>query len=50
MIYWWNRGAITAGFEGDSTLARIEEVEITRISDAVRRYKVGITEDPGKNR
>lgn len=27
-------------------LARIEEVEITRISDAVRRYKVGITEDP----
>ncbi|HEJ9485782.1 TPA: ATP-dependent Clp protease ATP-binding subunit [Proteus mirabilis] len=27
-------------------LARVEEVEITRISDAVRRYKVGITEDP----
>lgn len=27
-------------------LARIEKVEITRISDAVRRYKVGITEDP----
>lgn len=27
-------------------LARIEEVGITRISDAVRRYKVGITEDP----
>lgn len=27
-------------------LARIEQVDVTRISDAVRRYKVGITEDP----
>ncbi|MBD2791935.1 AAA family ATPase [Xenorhabdus szentirmaii] len=27
-------------------LARLEHVPITRISDAVRRYKVGITEDP----
>lgn len=29
-------------------LARIEQVDVTRISDAVRRYKVGITEDPWK--
>lgn len=29
-------------------LARIELVEVSRISDAVRRYKVGITEDPWK--
>ncbi|EKT62957.1 AAA family ATPase [Providencia burhodogranariea] len=29
-------------------LARIEQVDITRVSDAVRRYKVGITEDPWK--
>ncbi|MCC8379341.1 AAA family ATPase [Xenorhabdus sp. PB30.3] len=27
-------------------LARLEKVPVTRISDAVRRYKVGITEDP----
>ncbi|MCC8365721.1 ATP-dependent Clp protease ATP-binding subunit [Xenorhabdus sp. PB61.4] len=27
-------------------LARFEKVPVTRISDAVRRYKVGITEDP----
>ncbi|MDC9581354.1 AAA family ATPase [Xenorhabdus sp. PR6a] len=27
-------------------LARLENVPVTRISDAVRRYKVGITEDP----
>lgn len=29
-------------------LARIEQVPATSISDAVRRYKVGITEDPWK--
>lgn len=29
-------------------LARIEQVDVARISDAVRRYKVGITEDPWK--
>ncbi|MEX9782554.1 AAA family ATPase [Providencia manganoxydans] len=29
-------------------LARIEQVDAVRISDAVRRYKVGITEDPWK--
>jgi hypothetical protein len=29
-----------------STLARVEGVPIEKISDAVRRYKVGVTEDP----
>lgn len=29
-------------------LARIENVDVIRIGDAVRRYKVGITEDPWK--
>ena len=29
-----------------ATLARIEDVSIEKISDAVRRYKVGVTEDP----
>jgi len=29
-----------------TTLARVEGLTINDISDAVRRYKVGVTEDP----
>lgn len=29
-----------------ATLARVEGLELTQISDAVRRYKIGVTEDP----
>ncbi len=40
---------LVTGLNGDSAARTIENVPVTRISDAVRRYKVGITEDPWKN-
>ncbi|MBK5074685.1 ATP-dependent Clp protease ATP-binding subunit [Budviciaceae bacterium CWB-B4] len=39
-------GLLLLDMNAIAQLARIEEVSQERISDAVRRYKVGITEDP----
>ncbi|WP_321794839.1 AAA family ATPase [Caballeronia sp. J97] len=37
---------LLADMNAIATLARVENVPIEKISDAVRRYKVGVTEDP----
>ena len=39
-------GLLLADMNAIATLARVEEVPIGNIADAVRRYKVGVTEDP----
>ncbi|VVE50961.1 ATPase [Pandoraea anhela] len=39
-------GLLLADMNAIATLARVESVPIGKISDAVRRYKVGVTEDP----
>jgi ATP-dependent Clp protease ATP-binding subunit ClpA len=39
-------GLLLADMNAIATLARVENVSIEKISDAVRRYKVGVTEDP----
>ncbi len=41
-----SEGLLLADMNAIATLARVEEVPITNIADAVRRYKVGVTEDP----
>ncbi|VAW78792.1 ClpB protein [hydrothermal vent metagenome] len=39
-------GMLLADLKSIAMLGRAEEVPVTEISDAVRRYKVGVTEDP----
>lgn len=39
-------GLLLADMNAIATLARVENVPIEKIADAVRRYKVGVTEDP----
>lgn len=39
-------GLLLSDMNAIATLARVENVPIGKISDAVRRYKVGVTEDP----
>jgi len=39
-------GLFLADMNAIATLARVENVALDRIADAVRRYKVGVTEDP----
>lgn len=39
-------GLLLADMNAIATLARVESVPIGKIADAVRRYKVGVTEDP----
>ncbi|QSN63501.1 AAA family ATPase [Caballeronia sp. M1242] len=41
-----SEGLLLADMNAIATLARVETVSIEKISDAVRRYKVGVTEDP----
>jgi energy-coupling factor transporter ATP-binding protein EcfA2 len=41
-----SEGLLLADMNAIATLARVENVSIEKISDAVRRYKVGVTEDP----
>lgn len=41
-----SEGLLLADMNAIATLARVENVPIEKISDAVRRYKVGVTEDP----
>src|SRR5690606_35680371 len=41
-----SEGLLLADMNAIATLARVEEVPIDKIADAVRRYKVGVTEDP----
>ncbi|MCO7636644.1 AAA family ATPase [Pseudomonas sp. S 311-6] len=41
-----SEGLLLADMNAIATLARVEEVPIDHIADAVRRYKVGVTEDP----
>ncbi|WP_313699488.1 AAA family ATPase [Achromobacter sp.] len=41
-----SEGLLLADMNAIATLARVEEVPIENIADAVRRYKVGVTEDP----
>jgi energy-coupling factor transporter ATP-binding protein EcfA2 len=41
-----SEGLLLADMNAIATLARVENVPIGKISDAVRRYKVGVTEDP----
>uniref|UniRef100_UPI0028AE2267 AAA family ATPase n=1 Tax=Achromobacter aegrifaciens TaxID=1287736 RepID=UPI0028AE2267 len=41
-----SEGLLLADMNAIATLARVEDVPITNIADAVRRYKVGVTEDP----
>lgn len=39
-------GLLLSDMNAIATLARVENVPMERIADAVRRYKVGVTEDP----
>lgn len=39
-------GLVLLDLNAIAVLARVEGVPLTKISDAVRRYKVGVTEDP----
>ncbi|WP_246793277.1 AAA family ATPase [Burkholderia perseverans] len=39
-------GLLLADMNAIATLARVEQVPVEKIADAVRRYKVGVTEDP----
>ena len=39
-------GMLLADINAISVLARVEGVSVDKIADAVRRYKVGVTEDP----
>ena len=39
-------GLLLVDLKAIMQLGRTEKVEVTRVSDAVRRYKVGVTEDP----
>ncbi|MGZ2749048.1 AAA family ATPase [Burkholderia stagnalis] len=41
-----SEGLLLADMNAIATLARVEHVPIEKIADAVRRYKVGVTEDP----
>jgi len=41
-----SEGLLLADMNAIATLARVENVRIEKIADAVRRYKVGVTEDP----
>lgn len=41
-----SEGLLLADMNAIVTLARVENVPIEKIADAVRRYKVGVTEDP----
>jgi energy-coupling factor transporter ATP-binding protein EcfA2 len=41
-----SEGLLLADMNAIATLARVEGVPIEKIADAVRRYKVGVTEDP----
>lgn len=41
-------GMLLLDMNAITTLARVEKLTINDISDAVRRYKVGVTEDPWK--
>nr|WP_249043623.1 AAA family ATPase [Burkholderia territorii] len=41
-----SEGLLLADMNAIATLARVEQVPIEKIADAVRRYKVGVTEDP----
>ncbi|CAN7663411.1 AAA family ATPase [Caballeronia sp. LjRoot34] len=39
-------GLLLADMHAIATLARVEGVQVDKIADAVRRYKVGVTDDP----
>jgi ATP-dependent Clp protease ATP-binding subunit ClpA len=41
-----SEGLLLADMNAIATLARVEGVQVDKIADAVRRYKVGVTEDP----
>jgi energy-coupling factor transporter ATP-binding protein EcfA2 len=41
-----SEGLLLADMNAIATLARVENVSVEKIADAVRRYKVGVTEDP----
>ncbi|OXJ26002.1 ATPase [Burkholderia sp. HI2714] len=41
-----SEGLLLADMNAIATLARVEQVPLDKIADAVRRYKVGVTEDP----
>ncbi|HDR9803650.1 TPA: ATP-dependent Clp protease ATP-binding subunit [Burkholderia cenocepacia] len=41
-----SEGLLLADMNAIATLARVEQVPVEKIADAVRRYKVGVTEDP----
>lgn len=41
-----SEGLLLADMNAIATLARVENVTVDKIVDAVRRYKVGVTEDP----
>lgn len=41
-----SEGLFLSDMNAIATLARVENVAIEKIADAVRRYKVGVTEDP----
>lgn len=41
-----SEGLLLSDMNAIATLARVENVAIDKIADAVRRYKVGVTEDP----
>jgi ATP-dependent Clp protease ATP-binding subunit ClpA len=41
-----SEGLLLADMNAIATLARVESVQVDKIADAVRRYKVGVTEDP----
>jgi len=41
-----SEGLLLSDMNAIATLARVENVAIEKIADAVRRYKVGVTEDP----
>ncbi|MCA8085693.1 AAA family ATPase [Burkholderia cenocepacia] len=41
-----SEGLLLADMNAIATLARVEQVPLEKIADAVRRYKVGVTEDP----
>lgn len=41
-----SEGLFLSDMNAIATLARVENVSIEKIGDAVRRYKVGVTEDP----
>lgn len=40
------QGMLLLDLNAIATLARVEQVAIQKVADAVRRYKVGVTEDP----